>query len=155
MASKEKDQEKEDVMELLIPAIMLVSLIVGFLRYVEKFENDNVIDGYDPHYTRQLEQKEFGYKFTRCENEKCTECFPPVPPKGPAGVSRAPIQQNRRVEINGYWCTRPKFVPPHAHAELVDKDFMGYPYNHIVFRWTASESGRQMAARQAALPVEY
>lgn len=32
---------------------------------------------YDPHYTRKLEQQEFGYILTTCEDNECKECFPP------------------------------------------------------------------------------
>lgn len=48
-----------------------------------KFDEDGHRIGYDPHYTRELEQRELGCVLTTCGKENCRTCNPVViqPPK--------------------------------------------------------------------------
>lgn len=77
---------------------LLVAVFGGALRYIGKFERGEITPKkYDPHYTRQLEQKEFGYKATVCGNKSCTECYPPIPPKGPSAITFRKPDYNDRI----------------------------------------------------------
>lgn len=77
---------------------LLVAMFGGALRYISKFERGEITPKeYDPHYTRQLEQQEFGYKATVCGNDSCTECYPPIPPKGPGAITFRKPDYDERV----------------------------------------------------------
>lgn len=109
--------------------------------------------GYDAHKTRALEVGLFGEAITKCEDEKCGQCYPKaLPPTGSGVVSMkmAVTSAPRTITVSGYTVGVPPDVPDYASAKL-DYNPAAVRYE-IVFSWTDKATGFPMGKRM--IPAE-
>lgn len=147
------------MLAIALTIVMVISVLSMRGGPNPRFDRDGHRIGYDPHYTRELEQRVLGYAATKCGRDDCKTCNPPRPARYErckvcgkdmpypsrekcrsctfAALNRpAPGRRPKRPMLTAehnktlYGFHVPLEVPDNAHVEITHTDFMDYQNVH-------------------------